>query len=648
MGLIAVLAIAVVFVLPALGIKIGAGTEILPGYKVLSISSTTITSNDPDWNGVDVWLVDTLQGQGNDILWGLKKNEGELNYSTFKSGAGVEIEFERTREQTCKYLLQANTAPEVISYGRTAAPFDRGYWPIENPWPNGASSAETWCLTYGQNTVVKKYTGSNIYYCYEVRPDFQVGYLGSQGYDWEYIAKVKNLKTGILAQATINPQTTLADLMVSGSAVGKVDWTSNSLGNVLCPTINHELPLRQIQSGLWNIGEDVSLGNYRTAKTTVLTQLAGTTTSREQDLTAIGAMNTEYGRVTQPITTGAFRNKATNQPNAPIYLSYDASGAALAQSFFPHLRLLIKTSFIPKIAIGQNVGTPFIVNKFSELSVTYGQTTSIYVVVKNNHETASDAFTVSALCTNPTFQTSGAVQTNVLAPNAQQGVTVQFSANAQIPIDASCTVKACSVNSASTCDQFTTVVHGIPNCYPLTCGIHTTQQPDCTCKCDLTSCPPGQTLITTATTCFCQSVSVCGDGICQANENILTCFSDCNNPSKCADGTNWGSCATQKPYKCVNGNLVPRAQECGCSAGLQPQADGTCGGASCPQGWTLCSDNVCREKCGEGGCPAGQHQCMLGSCGTDSDCNNQIVGILVILGALAAVGGIIYLMKGQE
>lgn len=45
---------------------------------------------------------------------------------------------------------------------------------------------------------------------------------------------------------------------------------------------------------------------------------------------------------------------------------------------------------------------------------------------------------------------------------------------------------------------------------------------------------------------------------------------------KCADGTLYGQCSTNKPKYCDNGNLVNKCSICGCSSGLKCQIDESC------------------------------------------------------------------------
>jgi hypothetical protein len=52
-------------------------------------------------------------------------------------------------------------------------------------------------------------------------------------------------------------------------------------------------------------------------------------------------------------------------------------------------------------------------------------------------------------------------------------------------------------------------------------------------------------------------------------------------PQTCNDGTLYGSCSTNKPLFCDNGNLVNDCQNCGCSSGLFCQGDGSCTADRC-------------------------------------------------------------------
>ena len=120
------------------------------------------------------------------------------------------------------------------------------------------------------------------------------------------------------------------------------------------------------------------------------------------------------------------------------------------------------------------------------------------------------------------------------------------------------------------------------------------------------------TLGTLLTTCPCSQFP---GYVQQGDGDAASCIA-----AKCSDGTESGACSSTKPKKCVNGVLVDNSTGCGCPAGKRVAADGIfcefipCNdtGVSVPEGTCSpkkgkkCVNGALVDKASECGCSAGK------------------------------------------
>lgn len=594
LGLIALIGVLVFIVAPSLGVKLGAGT--IGGFSSISVTNI-LTNPGGSLPSGEYWLLNFIaENPRSDTLYG-SAGDGALTYGNYKLGDGFSLKVEPTATQAC-------TAGLSVQTGEAKNIYQINWFDATFSYYASDSELNNWC--YSQNggfARVQKSCNFLVNCEHRCYKKYAVQELGQQvtqtNIAYQEKITLTNMKTGKASIVSMSPLSTEALLTNpdnTNQIIGKVAWNGNLINGAPCtyPFSENVIPTYTSAQG-WFLIDQTTYSNYISTYNDVNNYVGLSYAQLQQK---VDAFNTRSYQMAIP-TSNAIFSQATFSGN-------DITGGqvSLPQSnpiIFPSLSIYISTAFLPKIAIVQESGIP-------QLSISTGQQTGYlgdvltYQGTVKNIGQATGRFTItSSSCTAGQSVSIVPSTTGDVAPGSSVPITLTVTSGGSNSGIKSCVITATAVNDPTKTSSSTVSANWLVRCLK-SCGTNThLDSVNCVCVCDL----PGTAGVnwfwnSDQTACSTQCVA----RTCAYGQNQATC--ECNPKPDCTL-----SCPTK---------YIPNEPCNSCVCGLSV--------AGTPNGYFL-NTTACEYQQIQGG---GQGGITI----------EQIIGLLVILGALVGVAAIAY------